>query len=268
MSEHQDRAGISSSSSSSNGLLQNAAWRGAISSVLGQSVSNALNKVSQLAVEGANCLVAAAVESWHAETLRHFEHEVELLSERAELQNEKAADSTAAAVKCSSSSSSSKLDEDYRRQPQQQVRAEDGSDSSVAAAVAAAASRKLPAAYHQRQQQQEDNSSSSSKATEQPLSRLTCKQHCKTADDSPEAAAAAAEAAAAAAAAGCSTTAETLLGGFELLEAAPPDQLAAVRSRPPAPPLSPEELQSFMDDTGVLVDEAGFRDRVFQAGKP
>eukprot|EP00775_Hariotina_reticulata_P010560 gene10560-10720_t len=113
--------------SGSSSLLQNVAWRGPISSVLGQSVSNVLSKVGQLAVEGANCLVTAAVESWHAEALRYFEH--------------------------------------------------------------------------------------------------------------------------------------------ELLEDAPADQLAAVRSRPPAPPLTSEELHSFMDDAGVLVDEAGFRDRLGAGGE-
>ncbi|WIA09760.1 hypothetical protein OEZ85_009138 [Tetradesmus obliquus] len=43
-------------------------------------------------------------------------------------------------------------------------------------------------------------------------------------------------------------------------------QLAAVRARAAPPPLSSEELASFLDGDGRLVDEAGFRERVFQAG--
>lgn len=60
---------------------------------------------------------------------------------------------------------------------------------------------------------------------------------------------------------------DTSLGSFELLEGAAPDQLAAVRSRAAPPPLSLEELASFLDSGGVMVDEAGFRQRVFQAGE-
>jgi hypothetical protein len=79
---------------------------------------------------------------------------------------------------------------------------------------------------------------------------------------------AAAAAGAAALAGGSQHVAETLVGAFEILEGAPADAVGEVLSiKPPLPPLTLQELQTkFLDPDGVLVDVAGFRQRVFAAG--
>lgn len=60
--------------------------------------------------------------------------------------------------------------------------------------------------------------------------------------------------------------ADSLLGSFELVDCVVEDQVDQARRRVRPPPLSLEEFGTYFNAEGVLVDEAGFRGRVFYSG--
>lgn len=61
--------------------------------------------------------------------------------------------------------------------------------------------------------------------------------------------------------------ADTLVGSFEMVEGCATGQAQLMRARARPPPLAADEFATYFNGEGVLVDEAGFRERVFVSGE-
>jgi hypothetical protein len=187
--------------------------------------------------------MTAAVDGWASDVLRHFEQDVQLFEEQ-----------TAAAA------ADADVDADLVliAGQQQQQHAGGGAEHDLASAYSSAAAAAAAVGA----------SAASTAAMQAGL----------PAGSEETTAAAAVPAAGSAASAAADDdgvvpdgqlVAETLVGAFELLEGAPSDAVGQVLApnKPTQPPLSLQELQGeWLDAQGVLVDEAGLRQRVFAAG--
>jgi hypothetical protein len=208
-----------------------APWKGLGSALRSSQLSNRLRSVGAAAVEGASSFVTAAVDGWASDVLRHFDLEVQLQEEQ-QAAAAAAAAGTQPPAAAAAAAAVDAVDADLVLVLEQQSAADDGvlPGSSVPPSQEA-----LAAAY------------TSAAAADSVSTAAVADANSSSSSE----------------------VAETLVGAFEILEGAPADAVGDVLccAKPAAAPLTLQELQSvFMDVDGVMVDAAGFRQRVFAAG--
>lgn len=243
------------------------AWRG-----LGQQLGETLSWVTSLARESASVLVSAAVDTWHADVLRPFDHDE---------------DPEGASSGSSSGGSSPPAGLPghwWGSQAGGQLPVL-GTNTAVAAAAAAAGGRtsrrSLCDIQQQQQQQQGGCASSAAPACTNSTACITAAAAAAAAPlPIPQGARSSGSTTSAAAgtlwsdgvtpgnAGDGDPTPDTPLGSFEMVEGVGEEEggLLARHHRARPPPLSREEFATYFTPEGVLADEAGFRERVYTSG--